>query len=295
MNVTEVSDLYLLIQRRRAVWAAPDLSNQLKPLDPQPQMIRATYVNAPLLPNFLANAQSSLLNETAGVMAFVSCPDGPPFRSGLPFTFAQEVPYGNEMGRLYKRAGKIFNPGSADGAWMTGGPGATEASLWRIFRAELDALGRWVLTLEPIRFLSKFPNADFSSLKAPLLKETVERFYRDLARAVVTNSYRAVVTEAKNIVEAIIADRLGTVETSRDLSGNLQVVKKLLDGSAEDGACGWTYLEYHLAQKIRLVHGQTHATAPTKSGRSLRPEFALSVAEDLIELLSMWQYCKTTS
>jgi hypothetical protein len=62
--------------------------------------------------------------------------------------------------------------------------------------------------------------------------------------------------------------------------------------SPDDGSCGWRYLEYHLAQKIRLVHGQTHATASTKTGRQLRPEFALSVTEDLIELLTIWGSCK---
>jgi len=293
MNVAGVSDLHLVLRRGTSVWSTPNLNGRLESLDPQPQMIRTIYVNAPLEPHYLANARGSLLNETAGLMAFVPCPDGPPFRSGLPFTFAGEFPVGNEMGRHYRRATKMFNPGDVEGAWMTGGPGATEASLWRLFRAELDALGRWVLTLEPIRFSSKFPNADFSSLKAPLLQKTVERYYRDMTRAAMADSYRAVVTEAKNIVEAIIADKLGTVETSRDLSENLQTVKKQLDINSEDGA--WTYLEYHLAQKIRIVHGQTHATAPTRIGRSLRPEFALSVADDLIELLTSWQFCKASS
>jgi len=132
MNVTGVSDLHLVLQRGTSVWAAPNLNGQLEPLDSQPQMIRTTYVNAPLEPNYLASARGRLLNETAELMAFVRCPDGPPFRSGLPFTFAGEFPCGNEMGRRYKRATKIFNPGDADGAWMTGGPGAAEASLWRL-------------------------------------------------------------------------------------------------------------------------------------------------------------------
>jgi hypothetical protein len=113
-----------------------------------------------------------------------------------------------------------------------------------------------------------------------------------MARAITTNSYREVVTKAKNIVEAVVADRLGTVETSRDLRTNLQTIKKLMEANPEDGVSGWGYLEYHLMQKLRLLHGQTHPTGPTKTGRSLRPEFALSTVEDLIELLRVWGLVK---
>jgi len=289
MNVSEVNDLYLLKRRRSVLWVAPNLTGAQVALEPQPLMLRTTYVSPPLEPNNLANAKGKLADEFAWIMALAPCPDGPPYRTGLPFIYVKQVPWGDgEMAYLYQRATRTFNPGSDDGFWLTGGPGTTEASLWRLFRPELDALNRWILTLAPVRPSSKFPNADFSSLKAPLLKQSVEAQYADLARAITTNSYRAVVTDAKNVVEGVIADKLGNVDTSRDLAENLQKIRKQL----EDGLGGWTYLEYHLAQKIRLVHGQTHATASTKIGRALRPEFALSVTEDLIELLTLWGYCK---
>ena len=176
------------------------------------------------------------------------------------------------------------------GFFLTGPVGS--GSLWRLFRAEVDALDRWILTLAPIRLSSKCPQADFSRLEAPLLAQTVAAQYAALANAVISNSYRDVVTNAKNIVEAVIAAKLNNVEKGRDLFSNLQTIKKLLDDKEQRDSCGWTPLEYHLANKIRLVHGQTHATAPTKMGRPLRPEFALSVVEDLIELLHVWGYCE---
>jgi|SRR5579872_4345551 len=293
MDVSEVNDLYLLIRNRSSVWIAPNLSNEPVALDPQPIMLRATYAYSPLEPNNLVNARGQLQNESAWTIALASCPDGPPYRTGLPFLYAGQVPWGDgELAHLYQRATRSFNPGSQDDFWVTGGPGTMEASVWRLFRAELDALHRWVLTLSPVRLSSKCPSADFSTLKEPLLRRSVEDQYAALARGLTSNSYLAVVTHAKNIVEGIVAYKLGNVDKSRDLSTNLQTVRKLLEKSPEDGSCGWTYLEYHLAQKIRLVHGQTHATASTKIGRPLRPEFALSVTEDLIELLALWRFYK---
>jgi hypothetical protein len=293
MNISEVNDLYLLKRGRSALWVAPNLTGEMVGLDPQPTMLRASYVYIPLEPNNLANARGQLSNEFALIIALTPCPDGPPYRSGLLFRFAKHVQWTDgEMAYLYQRTTRTFNVGSDDGFWLTGGPGTTEASLWRLFRAEIDVLDRWVLTLSPVRLSSKFPNADFSSLKAPLLKQSVETQFADLSRAVLANSYLAAVTHAKNVVEGIVADKLGNADTSRDLGQNLQTIKKLLENSPEDGSCGWRYLEYHLAQKIRLVHGQTHSTASTKIGRQLRPEFALSVTEDLIELLTIWGFCK---
>jgi hypothetical protein len=176
------------------------------------------------------------------------------------------------------------------GFFLTGPLG--NGSLWRLFRAETDAFDRWILTLVPVQLSSRCPQADFSSLRTSMLVQEVSTQYSDLARALVSNSYREVVTKAKNIVEAVIAAKLDNVEKARDLFQSLQTIKELLEDNQQRDSCGWTPLEYHLANKIRLVHGQTHATAPAKTGRSLRPEFALSTVEDLIELLRIWGYCE---
>jgi hypothetical protein len=294
MNISEVNDLYLLKRGRSTVWFGPNLDGMAVALEPQPTMLRTNYVYSPLEPNNLATAKGRLSDERAWIMALATCPDGPPYRTALLFIFGREVEWNDGGGPayLYQRATRDFNPGSTDDFWLTGGPGTTEASLWRLFRAELDALNRWVVTLSPVRPSSRFPSADFSGLKIPLLRRSVQDQYAALASAITSNSYLAVVTHARNIVEGIVADKLSNADASRDLSQNLQTVRKLLESSPEDGSCGWRYLEYHLAQKIRLVHGQTHATSSTKIGRHLRPEFALSVTEDLIELLTTWGFCK---
>jgi len=173
------------------------------------------------------------------------------------------------------------------GYFLTGVVG--DDSLWRLFRLESDVFLRSIFTLAPVRLAAGCPQADFSSLSDPTLAQEITAQYADVCRSVVAHSYRNVVTQARNIVEGIIWARLGATG-GRDLFADLRTIKNLLE--TKKGSSGWTELEYHLAHKIRLVHSQTHAAQVAKSGRALTPEFALSVAEDLIELLRIWGYCK---
>jgi hypothetical protein len=95
--------------------------------------------------------------------------------------------------------------------------------------------------------------------------------YDDLVRAITANTYREVVTKAKNIVEAIVADRLGTVETSRDLHTNLQTIRTLMEANPEDGASGWSYLEYHLCKGCACSTGRRIRQVRAKSGARCDP------------------------
>jgi hypothetical protein len=301
MDVSETSDLYLLQRNNTALWLAPDLNGVGHVLSPQPTMFRAAY-SPSTDEQTMHGARASLGSDRCWLLAFTACPDGPPHRWALLFIFVKEFsitiqdgPY-TRPGKTvswYRRATKVTSLsslGEGPGFFLTGVE--QDGALWRLTRQEFDSFNQWVLTLSPVRLSSSVPRANFSSLKAPLLAQEVAAQYQDMIRAVTANSYREVVTKAKNIVEAIVADRLGTVEKSRDLYENLQTVKKLINASPQAGSSRWSYLEYHLMQKLRLLHGQTHPTGPAKAGRSLRPEFALSVVEDLIELLEVWGFCK---
>lgn len=301
MHVAEASELYLLPRNNTTLWLAPDGNGLAHALDPQPTLFRSAFSSS-TDEQSIAAAKSWLASDRCWLMTFTACPDGPPHRWGLLFIFVDEVVVTLQDGSYtrpgkrvlrYRRATKATSLGTysdGPGYFLTGME--KDGALWHLTRQELDLLNQWVVTLSPVRLSSRIPRADFSSLKAPLLAEEVAAQYHDMARAITTNSYREVVTKAKNIVEAVVADRLGTVETSRDLHANLQTVKRLMEANPEDGASGWGYLEYHIMQKMRLLHGQTHPTGPTKAGRSLRPELALSTVEDLIELLRVWGLCR---
>jgi len=118
--------------------------------------------------------------------------------------------------------------------------------------------------------------------------------YEDLGRRLSAGAYRDIPTKVRNIVEGLLAiklksqGRIGLMELGRDL----QTVKALLENPATRNNCDWEDLEYHLLQKIRLAHAHTHTGAVIDTGRALRPEFALSVVDDLVELLRMWGYVR---
>jgi hypothetical protein len=297
MDISESSDLYLLIRNSAPLWLAPDSNGVGLALTPQPTILRAAY-SPSLDEQSMSAARAWLMGEQHWLLALALCPDGPPHRLAFLFvkqneprtiTF-QDGSYTKLATKVfwYRRATPVTSLGP--GFFLTGT--VDNGSIWRVFRQELDPFNRWVLTLSPVHLSSQCPRPDFSSLKTPLVAAEVAAQYEDMVRAITTNSYRDVVTKAKNITEAIVAERLGKTEKSRDLFENLKAVRKFLDDPQQRDACGWTDLEYHLANKIRLVHGQTHATGPARLGRPLRPEFALSTVEDLIDLLYSWGYCK---
>lgn len=299
MHVSETNDLYILRHGSSASWLAPGSNGAATALNPQPYVLRAAYSRSTSEQD-LSSAKVQLESDRRWLLALVECPDGPPHRSAFLFIYKREesitwrdgpYPRSGKKADLFQRATPVTSLGSESEGYGFFLTGSGIGSVWKLVRPEVDLLGRWVLTLAPVQFSSRCPQADFSGLKTALLADEVQSHYANLARAITANSYRAVVTDAKNIVEAIVAEKLGNASQSRDLAENLRAIKKLLEDSPQDGSCGWTYLEYHLAQKIRLVHGQTHATALLKTGRPLRLEFAMSTVDDLVELLYLWGYC----
>jgi len=304
VDISGVTELYLLQRSRVPLWLAPDSLCTPTVLNPQPQLIRAAYVLSPVADG-MPTAKAQLTTDQCPLFAPTSCPDGPPYRSGLIFAFDKEMGGMSWQDGPHIRHGdrmRLYRPTKEQEPWMwmqdwrnqrpcyfltgTGGDGA----LWRMFRLDTDAFHRTVVTLAPVLFSAGCPRADFSKLSTRSLIVEVEEQYAELSRAIAAHSYREVVTKAKNVVEALVSEKLGTVARRHDLHQDLEHVKELLDDAKSRKSCGWTDLEYHLANKIRLVHGQTHPKSPVQTGRPLRPEFALSTVEDLIELLRIWGF-----
>lgn len=307
IDLSGATELYLLERSRVPLVLTPDSTGTPTVVYPQPVLYRAVYLSTDELETGMLRARGQLANDNCWLLVMISCPDGPPHRSALLFTFQQAM-----NGMSWRDEAQIFHgykllqfrPTTTQGPWTwlnemrAGQPGyfltgtVGDSSLWRLFRVETDAFHRSVFTLSPVRLTAGCPHADFSSLSDPLLASEVTAQYRDLCASVVSHAYRDVVTKARNIVEGLVSVRLKAAgqPTSRDLYGDLQTVKKLLEDDKQRDTCGWTQLEYHLAHKIRLVHAQTHPTQAVKTGRALRPEFALSVVEDLIELLTIWGF-----
>ena len=306
-------ELYLIDSVHNPSVLVTDSDNVPVLVEPQPSLLRAVYLSANFLDTQLAKAQERLNTPECDLFAPMQCPDGPPYRSGRLFTFQSRHSamswldekghsrFGAEMRRF--RVVTPFGPyiwtqqarEGQGGYFLTGLSG--HSALWRLFRLESDALGHQLFTIAPVRISPGCPLIDFSSVSDPVLRAEVTIQYGEFCQRVSQNAYRDILTKARNLVEALVSDRLRQQgnQDERDLGRNLVTVKGLLEDARLRASCGWSYLDYHLAHKIRLLHGQTHATSVANSGSPIRPEFALTVVEDLGELLRRWGYSPSDS
>jgi hypothetical protein len=303
VSIAGASTLYI---HRGTMALVPDSSGIPELLDPQPLILRTAYVGPDLLDSQLPRAQAELTSPNCHLFLPLQSPDGPAYRTGIIFNFQGDAPGMSWKDEHTERHGALMQQFTAaltsrDFEWTQdarrGRPGylitgqSAEATLWRIFRLETDAFGRQIVTVSPVQFTPGCPRASFSSITDGARRAEINAQYEEFCQRVAASAYRDVLTKGRNIVEGLVAARLGKQghAVGRDLAADLRTVKGLLDGPSRAG-CGWSDLEYHLAHKIRLMHAQTHTGAVTDTGRPIRPEFALTVAEDLAELLRIWEY-----
>ncbi len=308
-SIVSASELYIIGLGRSSAILEPDSDGIPTLVEPQPLIFRAAYIGPDTFDSQLSIAQGQLLSPTCDLFRPLQSPDGPHYRSGVIF-----VNRGLQSGVSW-RDGSCISHGSqmqkyaaattyVDYGWVQdmrrGRPGyfltgqSTETALWRVFRLEPDAVGRQILTIAPIQVSPRCPRADFSSVTDPVLKAELAVQYEEFCERVAASAYRDVLTKARNITEGLVSAKLSAQghRNGRDLWEDLQTVRGLLEPSATRNSCGWSDIEYHLAHKIRLLHAQTHTGNVAESGRPIRPEFALGVAEDLVELMRIWEYIR---
>ncbi len=304
------SDLYIINRGSTSVLAVPDSDNVPTLLEPQPLVFRAEYLTRDFSETQLINARNAL---TAVRFLFVpvTCPDGPPYRSGVIFTFQREFsgpwkdhklsPYHGYKMAHYKATTSYLRWEWIDHA-ESGRPGyfltghSSESTLWRVFRVEMDVFGRTVITVAPVQFAPDCPNATFASISDPLLRLELQGQYQELCERIRQNGYRDIATKSRNIVEALVAEKLRSQGHSAtgELGKDLWKIKALLEDASKRASCGWTDIEYVLSNKIRLVHAMTHPERAAE-GQPIRPEFAMGLVADFTELLIRWGYSKSIS
>ncbi len=308
-SIVSASELYVIGLGRSWAILEPDSDGVPTLVEPQPLIFRAAYIGPDTFDSQLSIAQGQLLSPTCHLFRPLQSPDGPPYRSGMIF-----VSRGLQSGVSW-RDGSCISHGSqmqkyaaattyVDYDWAQdarrGRPGyfltgqSTESALWRVFRLEPDVAGRQILTIAPVQVSPKCPRADFSSVTEPVLRVEIAVQYDEFCQRVAASAYRDLLTKARNVTEGLVSAKLSAQghRNGRDLWEDLQTVRGLLESPAARNSCGWSDIEYHLAHKIRLLHAQTHTGNVAESGRPIRPEFALSVAEDLVELMRIWGYIR---
>lgn len=231
------------------------------------------------------------------LLALLNTPEGPPYRTAKVFLHQGMIQHKqrDDSERIQVVSSTHYCAASGGQAWDKDAEkgsvgffvsGANDrTNVWRVFRVEMDAFGSSVVTLSPLVLSGGFPELTLSQLNDPLRSE-IFGHYEELQRHVLSYSYRAAITSAKNIVEAIISPNDNFAATLAKMGWSI------LEAKEKKAKPPYPELAYHLAEKLRLLHQYTHAGGAVRKGRPVSPELALTVAHDLIEILRELGYAR---
>lgn len=302
----DARELYLAWHGNSLLVLLPDCQN-IPTVVPSPNLLRTGYLPGYALTdqNQVQNAAHSLGKDWPLFMMFRESPDGVPFRSGIVFFHHESKVVswraGSAVGHGLKTEVYLASTSRGSDGWkndaISGRPGyfltglPNSSDLWRVIRMEPDAAFRLIFTLAPVKLAHGLPNVQFAPLLNPTLRAEAELHWSEFKNHLMQHQYYAVVTSAKNVAETILAAHLSTkgISFQRDFNEMLQALGDQLNRK-DEGAAPFSYLDYHLMHKIRLLHARTHPGKVASMGRAIKPEFALTVAEDIIEILTSCGY-----
>lgn len=246
----------------------------------------------------MAQAKRELQGQYPFLLLTMPCPDGPPYRSGVVFRRNKTVNINWSDGRHGKPAIDAEEylaavtlskyPWGSD--LIRGAPGyflsgPSEAStLWKIARVEFDVASRQIFTLSPARLASGLPDVDFSLIANDVLRQKLEVDWLEVQRCLAGNIAFSLITAAKNVAESLVLAALDNAPGRMTFDQGLTELSERLR-TKQTLAFPFDFLDYHLMSKLRILHGQCHSDRVVVSGRLVEPEFALTVAADLVQVL----------
>jgi hypothetical protein len=282
------------------------IEGHLVSVPPDTIILRAAYLSESQASGTpLITARQQLQTTPAHLLLrLVQSTDGPPFRTGIAYvkTGEEEVSRAADFRILAVRTGstrvravRYAAPGINEeyswktdmeegrpGFFMTGAGGVS--AFWRTSRLEVDALGRYVVTLAPARLAHGIAAPNFDAVPPPLQTFLADNF-QQFKQAVARNAHLDVINRANHLAEGILDYCLSSVQrpVPDTLFNRLKEARKILDQNAKDFLL--TQYGYHLAHRIRLLHGRIHADQTVGKKNIVRPEVGMSVAIDVSELL----------
>ena len=246
----------------------------------------------------IAAAKTELQGRYPLLLMTMPCADGPPYRSGVIFRRSATVNINWTDGRhgkpltsaeeyLAAVSLSLYSWGSDLQRKMPGyflsGPSSAD-SLWRIARLELDVAGRQLFTLSPVQLASGLPDVDFTAVDNDILRQKLVNDWHEVQRCLASNLYSSLITAAKNVAESIVIFGVGDWSEKMTFQHGLSELRTRLDAK-QPCRLPFEFLDYHLMSKLRILHGSTHSDRVVVSGRLVEPEFALSVANDLVQVM----------
>lgn len=254
--------------------------------------------------NDVTDAGARLASHAVSRIAMTPSPEGSPISLGFLFKPVREVSISYQSGgrsfhghlateyvAVGAGEGIIPEPDRAQGifgSFLIGS--AYQSNVWRIRRAQVTDSGRPFYTLQPVKPAAAMPEPDFSVITDEVIRVETQKCWDDLIHALGGGRVSGVVTGAKQVAEHILYFELlrsGRISGGNyELSGLLNHLKTILEDKKERSASVFTYLDYHLMQKLRILHGGTHIGRIVVNGRPVSSEFGMTVALDLVEVLT---------
>jgi hypothetical protein len=298
-DIANTSTLWIVYRHSTYLTLAPSSTGTPEPVVPTPVIFRVVYVTeAEAERGDLQSSWNSLHERFANIGVKLPSADGLPAQSLIVFIWRTAGPIS------YAVNGRAFHgiDASAYGAavpaqqmvwegeihqgrlgyFLIGS--ARQGNLWRVVRVETDYTSRFVFTILPVTLPNGLPSPRFERIEDDEIRTEVEQHWRDLQNALDHRSHRALVAAAKNVAEGLLyietRERLGRKRA--DMGTMLPILRDLL-AKKEPATLPFTELDYHLMSKLRLLHQRTHVEHGIS--RPLRPELALTAAQDLAEVL----------
>lgn len=293
---------FLVARRRESNLVLVEDTTGIPTLVEQPSLLlRAEYVvGEQATDDQLFHASCRLSNSNQMLLALSAGLDGPQSRNAVAYlgsTSSVEVWKDGSRSYLERLAGVRYSAVTTQtpvvwshdlslrkpAYFLTGTP--ANANLWRIERTDEDVWHRYAFTLSPVQMLGGFPRIDFSAIKDDILRQEAETHWTELKQLIQRHSYYGAITAAKDLIETLLEYEFKG-QSARNMDG---LLKKLNDVFASDPNSlnlRFSQLDIHLMQKLRLLHQRTHPGRVATVGRSIRPELALTVAEDVIEIVT---------
>ena len=146
-----------------------------------------------------------------------------------------------------------------------------------------------MFTLAPLLLASGFPILDLVGIRSAARKTEIASHYDELQRCVITHAYRGAIARAKDIAEVLITEKSG-----RPPNDPFHTKLEDIFAQLKAGKTPLSWLTFTLCQKLRLIYKRTHPEPAQEERRPVSPELALSVVQDLIEILRDLGHVKKT-
>jgi hypothetical protein len=295
--------LYVARRKASVLVLAPASDGIPELLRPQPLLVRVAYLTGDISQEDLLVRESGRLgHDSCHLMLMQESLDGPPNRMASIFTYTRTTPISWRDGaqshhglQASEYRASTLNDGYTWGNearsgrpayFLTGSPQST--NLWRVARVDIDVAQRYVFTLAPVRLPQGLPSVDFSPIEDAKFRSEANQHWNEFQDCLLRHRYYGVVTAAKNVAETVLAYYLLRAGESRerDFSEMLKKLRRILEDDASRASIRLTFFDYHLMSKLRILHARTHPGRVIAEGRRIGPGLALSVAEDLIEVLT---------